>query len=139
MEKFDLKEQEGRKNALIALHKSIAEALVKLGADYNYSIRVNETSVEISLSKGTDKYYESHFASDVTFYPKLESTLFGRQNAEVSYGTTGAFDPTNIASVFRTKFAAFVIDNWNEVNEICTNAISYYKELKEEIKIINNL
>jgi hypothetical protein len=62
----------------------------------------------------------------------------GRKENEIIFGLSGAFNPSNKASCWKTIHAASILKNWNKFIEITNKYHKEYIELLSKIKKQNN-
>lgn len=92
--------------------------------------RIYETSINISVLGQDDKIL---FASDIDLYPiKKQSTYSDKCDNRISFGSSGSFDVTNIASYWRTIHAASILKNWDIVSKLVNSFCSQYSEYCKE-------
>lgn len=136
----DLTTIEGRKAAVAEIEESLINNLrsCRLKMAKNAVCRIGDYNAEISIEASEErkiKGYKTEFASGVDFYIKDKD---GRRKAnEINFGSSDWFSPKDKAEYWRTIHAASILENWAISCSIIEKHCKMYRDLIEEIHIIN--
>ena len=139
--KFDLTTQEGRTDAITELTGQCKREFIKRLKDISTDaiFKLSDKHMEISLmcTDESDKHYfgRAAFASEVTLYDT--DTDFRNKEACINFGSAGSFNPTVLASYWRTIHAATLLKKWDITTNLLSKYCLAYKTLVKEILLAN--
>lgn len=134
---LDLTKEEDRIKAIEEVNNSFISQLKDNGVELSNDVvcDVGRGSVIIGI-KNTDVRSKRRIeiASEIEIYSD-ES----RMGNGLSAGSSGAFNPTNKASYWRTIHAASILTNWGFVCEVVNTHCKMYSDLVELIYSVNKV
>jgi hypothetical protein len=92
------------------------------------SLRLTRSSLEVFLINPNTK--EKIFASDVEFFNHLDFDT-NESKISINFGSSGSFDPNDIAPLFRTKHAMEFLNNWDESTKLIQLFMEQYVRILE--------
>ena len=119
----------------IEIEASFILAMRNAGIELSHDVvcRITENSIEIGISNNDgNKPYTIAFGSSLELYTKQERSFgIGRKN-EISFGSTGSFDPSERCAFNRTIHAASILKNWIAVCVIVNSHCKKYSDFLDD-------
>lgn len=135
----NLTTKEGRKAAVSDIENSFLSTLRNKGFDVSpdAACNISSNSIELGIAAQNDyanRGFKLSFASEITLYCiETDEYNFGSKKNEISFGSSGSFDPSIQECYWRTIHAASILKKWNLASEIVNSHCKMYRELRDEI------
>jgi hypothetical protein len=133
----DLTTREGRIAEIEKLENSFLITLKGNGFDIasDAVCRINKSRIELGIAATgayMDKGFKMAFASDITLYAAEPDDIFGRQDNQINFGSSGCFTPEVKESYWRTVHASSILKNWAIACDIVNTHCKMYADLERE-------
>lgn len=132
-ENIDLRIKENRVKQLDKINKDLTNEIFNSRIRFNplTQISVNDTYIHFTFSAITGGVKNS---ANITVYREIKDRGFLNQDGGINFGTSGTFNPENVAACWRTIHAAIIINNWDLIMMLVEEYCGKYEKLGKEIK-----
>jgi len=120
---------------LIQLHREFLISLLNTGLGFSPESRcvISQNNIELGVKNPhhPGMIWQMAFSSNVTIYPlpPVQARGVGNFSPSISYGSTGECDPGHGAAYWKTKHALLILDNWEQVMALASDAVMKFRNL----------